>query len=95
MAAKITPNNQEHNRAVMKKSQRANLATMEIRNIRTFDYDVQSIYTLGPPSSKRSLEGSNPKELNLQQSVKSPFNPIDLVKSISWHRRIPLCEFFT
>ena len=32
----------------MKKSQRENLVVMEIRNIRTFDYDVQGIYTLGP-----------------------------------------------
>ena len=32
-------------RAVMKKSQRANLALMEIYNIHTFGYDVQYLYT--------------------------------------------------
>ena len=35
-----------------KKSQHANLAFMEIRNIRTFGYDVHGIYTLGPPSNE-------------------------------------------
>jgi len=49
----------------MKKSRRVNLVVMEIRNIRTIDYDVQDIYTLGPPSSNRTQEGSNPRELNL------------------------------
>jgi len=53
MAAEITPNNKSIIRAVMKKSQRANLAVKEIHNIHTFNYDVQGIYTLGPPSSKR------------------------------------------
>ena len=38
---------------MMKKSQRANLIVMEIRNIRTFGYDVQGIYTRGPPSNGR------------------------------------------
>ena len=37
----------------MKKSQRANLAVTEIRNIRSFGYNMQGIYTLGPPSSKK------------------------------------------
>jgi len=36
----------------MEKSQHTNLAVMGIRNIRTFGYDVQGIYTLRPPSSK-------------------------------------------
>ena len=47
---------------MMKKPQCANLVVLEIRNIRTFGYDVQGIYTLGPPSNEG---GSNFRELNL------------------------------
>jgi len=43
-------------RAIMKKFHRANLAVREIHNIRTFDYNVQGIYTLGAPSSKGGLQ---------------------------------------
>jgi len=38
---------------MMKKSQRANLDVMTIRNICTFGYDMQGIYTFGPPSNER------------------------------------------
>ena len=48
----------------MKKSQCANLAVMEIHNIRTFDYDMQGFYTLELHQARRG-EGSNPRELNL------------------------------
>ena len=59
MTAKITLNNQERNPSSLKKSQRANFVVMEIRNICPFDYDVQGIYTPGPPSSMRDPEKSN------------------------------------
>ena len=39
----------------MKKSQHAILTIMEIRNIRTFGYNVQGIYTL-ESSSRKEIE---------------------------------------
>jgi len=50
----------------MKKSQCANIVVIKVRNIRTFGYDVQGIYTLGSPLNKgENTRILNPRELNL------------------------------
>ena len=72
---------------MMKKSQRANFAVMEICNIRTFDYDVQDIYTLGSPSSKKIKLLKN----LICNRVLTPYNPFDLVESLSLHNDSFLC----